>query len=433
MRQLPKLALAYLLGGLIATPLCMADNQRRVFGNGSAENVSAPGIIVVGVRSDASPFSYKTVSRSQEPVLKGYGGYMVEICRRVLTELRSNGPFRGFEIVPFDITAGNRFEHLAENDVDMLCGPDSITLNRLRGYYASQPMFLSGLTYVSVENDKIPVTRYCKGVIGLVKLTTAESTGLQIISRNRELGRFHEPLERYLAMMADPFVGLESSGQSGSESVSKDGSNSSEITQVAQPASTVFIGAQALHWLPANSKSRSVQPAPIPVSQRGIDLPASADLQHPADRILPESVITSECKNGYQRGPVVFFDNHIKGLNALCSGEILFYMGDFDIIRKRLDGMSNCETVMRRETITKEAYGAYFRQYQGPSLSAGGNSIESNLIDSVLFSEFNNVLLQKMQAAENILDYEFYREFGNEEKTADLQRFFDGFKFASHY
>ena len=395
-----------------------ADNfQSRLADVNTLAEVS-PKEFVVGVRSDASPFSYKTVARVQEDILSGYGGYMVEVCRRVLSQMISSGPFSGFKIKPYDITAGNRFELLETGKVDMLCGPDSITLNRLKKNSASHPMFLSGLTYVSVANDAIPRTAHCDGVIGLVRRTTAESTGLGIIARNRELGRFHAPLEAYLAIMSNP---------EGYEVPNRD-------KEIAQSVLTDAV----LDFLPKDGANdgqikesmarKSAQPIE-PGSNNGV----SETVLHPADWIVPETVTTGECRNGYTNGPVVFFDNHVSGLNALCSGEILFYMGDFDIIRERLNRMSNCETVMRRETITDEAYGAYFRKYKGEGSDENRPSRKSSYLDSLLYAEFNNVLLQKMQVAESILDYEFIREFGDEKKTEDLQQFFDSFKFASHY
>jgi len=38
-----------------------------------------------------------------------------------------------------------------------------------------------------------------------------------------------------------------------------------------------------------------------------------------------------------------------------------------------------------------------------------------------------------MQTTENILDYEFAIEFKGESPTADLQNFFDGYKFVVDY
>ena len=93
--------------------------------------------------------------------------------------------------------------------------------------------------------------------------------------------------------------------------------------------------------------------------------------------------------------------------------------------------MPTCRLEVKSKTMTKEAYGAFFRRVRGDLSDDAAR--RRSFPDSALQAEFNNVLLRLMQESANILDYEFRREFAPEEATADLQRFFDSFKFASHH
>ena len=86
-------------------------------------------VIRVGVRADAEPFSYQKPSRADNRILPSYSGYIVEICRTVLRQMATGEIFQEFNIVDVKVTAGNRYEKLANYEVDILCGPDSIPLN----------------------------------------------------------------------------------------------------------------------------------------------------------------------------------------------------------------------------------------------------------------------------------------------------------------
>lgn len=345
-------------------------------------------VIVVGVRADARPFSYRSAIRANERILAGFGGYVVEVCRRVLSEMIVNGPFKGFEIEKRVVLTGERFGDLDARRVDMLCGPDSITLSRLFTYNASHPLFLSGVTYVSVADENFPRTRYCSAVVGLVQGTTAETEGLRKIAERGDLQLYDSALERYLALLSVHDKNL------------PDATPEERLQQFA-----------------------SALDAQLP--------PLSENDRPGRDRIDPKSVVTENCPNGFDAGPVVFYDSHRRGLEDLCDGKILFYVADVDIITKRLAAMPDCVTIVHRETLTREVYGVFFRRDRTRPKRSATNP--RRFTDSMLYAEFNNVLLRKMQKQENILDYEFAAEFDEVQPTEDLKRFFDGYKFASDY
>ena len=332
----------------------------------------------VGLRADTPPFSYRTARRSDERILPGYGGYMVEICRRVLSRMTTDGPFEGFDVVAVRVNASERFERLRDGDIDLLCGPDSITSDRLQGYNASHPLFLSGVTYATVGNSQLPRSAYCEGVVGLLEGTTAETEGLRALSASDELLRFDAPVDAFLTVMAEQ-RGL------------------------------------------ADAMKRFERRLSAPNDG---EMAGLTDAANPVD---PALVKTGECSDGHEVGPVVYYEHHDSGLEDLCNGKILYYLGDRDIIARKILDIGRCNATVQRETLTKEAYGAYFRS------PGGGSTALGPLGDGTLYAVFNNVLLQKMQSGESILEYEFDREFGEKNKSSELTEFFDSFKYATDY
>lgn len=348
------------------------------------------GQIIVGVRSDARPFSYRTGARHEERLFPDYGGYMIEICRRVLSDMTSSaGPFRDHTVVTRKVDAANRFTMLDSGGVDMLCGPDSITPNRLTSYNVSHPVFLSGLTWVTVRGESFPQHRYCGPILGLLARTTAETVGLQVLADRNELFRFDQALEQYL------------------NKVSK-GGNLSRRTSMLSDMDAFTARFLGVPRRAARSEKTWVEP------------------------IDSGTIETDECPGGFDSGPIVHFSSHDAGLEALCDGEIFYYLGDRDILKSRVAGMPTCDLDVKPKTMTKEAYGVFFRRTPR-NLFDEATTVRHRFPDSALQAEFNNVLLRLMQESANILDYEFRREFAPDTATADLQRFFDSFKFASHH
>ena len=341
--------------------------------------------IRVGVRADAEPFSYRASRYDDLEILKGYGGYMVEICRRVLKRMTASGPFGTADVVPVEVSSENRFHALEKSakvvpsrHVDMLCGPDSITLARLEKFNASHPLFLSGITFLRVR--ELPQGAHCKSVIGLVANTTAQREGLSMLARSGELVRFDKALDAWLAAAPE------------ASSVSAEEPSSDE--KLDRALSNLADG------LAGKRKERGT--------------PSRGD---------PSSIITSECPNGYETKPVRYFDDHDEGVAALCSNEVLYYIGDFDILDRKVSDRKGCQYLARRETLTRESYGVYFRKPNARN--------EQDMLDATLYAEFNNVLLQKMES-EDILRYEFRREFAPAEPSPDLERFFESFRYATH-
>ncbi|MBX2880618.1 MAG: transporter substrate-binding domain-containing protein [Granulosicoccus sp.] len=340
--------------------------------------------IVVGVRNDARPFSYRTLTKNDEEVLPGYGGYMIEICRRVLDSITSdtNGHFSGHQIVSRAVDASDRFKDLDDGKIDILCGPNSITLDRLKTHNASLPLFLSGISFASVSEDLLPTKiNDCVAVLGFLANTTAQNDGLRRLAELNLLQLYDPVLDDYLALSPP----------------GADDNASQTISRLAENISS---------WMQESNQKEG----------------ASGSSAHPNQ----DKINVSTCVRGYGTlpGPIVTYDTHESGIGDLCEGKLLFYVADIDILRYRLENTPHCKNkyLLHHETLTRDAYAVFFRRPRKIESNEHGES-------ALLFSEFNNELQRKMQRIEGILEYEFNREFQNVQPTNELQQFFSAFQF----
>lgn len=93
------------------------------------------GVLRVGYRTDAAPFSYQ--DDSGEPA-----GYTVELCKQVVEDLQT----RGRMTVEYRaLSATERGDALLDGEVDLLCGADTVTLTRREAVSFSLPIFVGGV------------------------------------------------------------------------------------------------------------------------------------------------------------------------------------------------------------------------------------------------------------------------------------------------
>jgi len=346
---------------------------------------SSEKVIRVGVRSDTVPFSYRKPTKNEEDMLIGYGGYIVEVCRSVLRQVVGVGAFRKYHVKAVPVESDNRFGKLLVEDVDMLCGPDSITTSRLKRYNVSHPVFLSGIAVVRWPDDQLPRTTYCGPILGVVKGTTSQIAGVSAALDAKAFDlRFDFPVRKYLEQSESQYSDLKVDTLS--DAMNNFAVNIFDAERVAYDVNGV-------------------------------------------DAISPASSITTdECPNGYVAGPVVIYQNHDDGLADLCDKKIFFYLGDVDIVKKKIP--MDCEAVVSRRTYTKEAYGIYFRK---PLATLDGHDDPLDMQDAVLYTEFNNALLTQMQDSQNLLMNQYFAEFGESRMASDLESFFQSFQFAENY
>lgn len=101
------------------------------------ERIAETQIMKLGVRSDAPPFSF--IKPGGQPA-----GFAVELCIAVAGQVQQRLGLGAMQVEFVPVTTEDRFSAVAEARVDLLCGPDSITLERRKTVDFSTPFFVDG-------------------------------------------------------------------------------------------------------------------------------------------------------------------------------------------------------------------------------------------------------------------------------------------------
>jgi polar amino acid transport system substrate-binding protein/glutamate/aspartate transport system substrate-binding protein len=104
---------------------------------GTLDKLRKTGVLTVGYREDAIPFSYK--SEIGEAV-----GYTVDLCRTIATRLKADLSLGKLSIDYVPVTTEDRFKAVKEGRIDLLCGATTATLSRRELVDFSLPTFVSG-------------------------------------------------------------------------------------------------------------------------------------------------------------------------------------------------------------------------------------------------------------------------------------------------
>ncbi len=134
------------------------------------------GIIRLGVRADAPPFSYQDGNGAPQ-------GLAVALCNAVARKV-------GVGIEYVTVTAAERFPALAEERTDLHCGPASATLKRRESLDFSILYFVDGAALATRPGGYETLFAEREGKIGFLKGTTADPVARDLAARNKIEGGF---------------------------------------------------------------------------------------------------------------------------------------------------------------------------------------------------------------------------------------------------
>lgn len=103
----------------------------------TVDKLRQTGVLTVGYREDAIPFSYK--SEIGEAV-----GYSVDLCRTIAARLKADLGLGKLSINYVPVTTEDRFNAIKDGRIDILCGATTATLSRRELVDFSLPTFISG-------------------------------------------------------------------------------------------------------------------------------------------------------------------------------------------------------------------------------------------------------------------------------------------------
>ncbi len=278
---------------------------------------SEAGTIKIGVRADAEPFSYRISKTSPHLALRAggsapsegvlseltadgnevyYAGFVVFVCAAVLQDMSARITDLRVELVA--VNASDRFNALADGDIDVLCDPSTITGERVGqpGLLVSQPIYLSGQAIARRPDKELWEHHWpCRGpLIGVVAGTTSDAAA---VKRIKNLGGLPVTFAKRLSDW------LDSSGQ-----------------------------------IP-EAKCQS----------QGI----------------PTREPTDDWEADKAKIPIRKYATHDLAADAFCNGEVAFYVGDFEILKRKLQRRASEAGGCKWEGLTKvysdERYGIFAR------------------------------------------------------------------------
>lgn len=132
---------------------------------GTLQHIKKTSKMRIGYRANKPPMSF--LNKKGNP-----DGYSIDLCKHIVTAVENKiGSDVKVEYVA--VTAEDRFEALADNKIDILCGPTTKTLSRSELVDFTQLTFVTGASLLTLrENEDRDSSGFAGKKIGVVKDTT---------------------------------------------------------------------------------------------------------------------------------------------------------------------------------------------------------------------------------------------------------------------
>ena len=156
-------------GLLRAAPLALALSALAFVtaSAGTLDRLRQDKTIRLGVREDAPPHSFKAANGQP-------AGFMVDLCRKVATDLAAQLNLNELTIAFVPVTAENRFEAIESGKADLLCEPTTDTLSRRQKVDFSIPTFVDGASLLVTGDGPKDLNGLAGRKIGVLAGTTTE-------------------------------------------------------------------------------------------------------------------------------------------------------------------------------------------------------------------------------------------------------------------
>lgn len=135
---------------------------------GALDRARSSGIIKLGYRDDAAPFSFN--NSIGEPA-----GYSVDLCRQVAEFTAQELGMSSLKVEYVVVSAEARFQALVDGKIDILCGPTSATLSRRKIVDFSIPTFITGASVLFRKDGAQDFQQLANKNVGVRAGTTTET------------------------------------------------------------------------------------------------------------------------------------------------------------------------------------------------------------------------------------------------------------------
>jgi glutamate/aspartate transport system substrate-binding protein len=142
-----RLLLALALGGVVAAAGC-ASMGPGAPPSGTLEKIKATKTIALGYRDSSVPFSY--AGPAKEPM-----GYSVDLCMRVVEDLRSELKLPDLQPRWVPVGVETRVRALVSGTIDLECGSTTNTLSRQERVDFSLTTFITGASLLALAGSGV--------------------------------------------------------------------------------------------------------------------------------------------------------------------------------------------------------------------------------------------------------------------------------------
>jgi ABC-type amino acid transport substrate-binding protein len=142
-----RLLLALVLGGVMATAGC-ASMGPGAPPAGTLEKIRTTKTIALGYRDSSVPFSY--AGPTKEPI-----GYSVDLCTRVVEDLRRDLTLPDLQVTWVPVSVETRVRALVNGTIDLECGSTTNTLSRQERVDFSLTTFITGASLLALAGSGV--------------------------------------------------------------------------------------------------------------------------------------------------------------------------------------------------------------------------------------------------------------------------------------
>jgi len=185
-----------LFAALCLAPALAFAQSASVPAEGRLKKIYDTKAINIAYRTDALPFSFEDADKKP-------AGYMVDLCRGVLTLIERQLGAGPLKVTWVPVTAQNRFTTVAGGGADMECGASTVTLGRMKEVGFSSLTFIDGTgllvrdavgvnSLMDLANKKIGViagTSNERALSDAMKAKVISATVVQVKSRDDGLAQ----------------------------------------------------------------------------------------------------------------------------------------------------------------------------------------------------------------------------------------------------
>jgi ABC-type amino acid transport substrate-binding protein len=142
-----RLLAALVLGGIVATAGC-ASVAPGAPPAGTLDKIKTTKTIALGYRDSSVPFSY--VGPTKEPM-----GYSVDLCARVVEDLRTELKLPDLQVRWVPVGVETRVRALVDGTIDLECGSTTNTLSRQERVDFSLTTFITGASLLALAGSNV--------------------------------------------------------------------------------------------------------------------------------------------------------------------------------------------------------------------------------------------------------------------------------------